>query len=139
MDAYPRSHRINLRTEGSHRGLNPAIAELLNETGLVTDGSDVVQLAADLQSDTQTTMPRFLKIERTIGGIGLQELRHLPFAMLPSFAPVAVEDGASILYEVSSFEVQDLGAPSARECQSQDYAPCLLTRPDCQGELPAAS
>ena len=76
MSGFPRHHFINLRSDGSHRGLNRAIAELLSETGLPVDGPMVVLLAGDLQQDPEGTLPRFLQIESAIGGVGLHNVNR---------------------------------------------------------------
>ena len=76
MTEHTRYHFVNLRTQGSRPGLNPAIGELLSETGLPTDGSKVVRLARDLQLDPKGTLPRFLDIERTIGGVGFHNVNR---------------------------------------------------------------
>ena len=76
MNVRRRDHLINLRTDSSQPGLNPAIAGLLSDTGLPVDGPKVVRLARDLQGYPEGALPRFLRIERAIGGVGLHNVNR---------------------------------------------------------------
>ena len=138
------AHRFTQEVGGAASGVGPALAQPGHQH-VAGAGGDGQQRVIALQMSTEGTVKRAAGDSSPTIGAGWPQgfvwlhsgqilaggfqgllygperwLRHLPFAMLPAFAPVAVKDGVSILDEVSGFEIENPGAPSARQGQRQD-------------------